>query len=182
MSERMLGWIESNLTSLGARPFPLLGCPRRNAWGKPWTSDSASAVLDKVGLRATVPWRGEEIDVYTTPDGDLLMWRGGPWRDWWIQDMERLAAMVQTSSNFHANGVYMLHEVDGRTHVRYVETPSERVQTAYLHLLDRWAANPDHPPRIGRRGDRARSLCWRCPVRERCETSDMDRGETQDWL
>ncbi len=182
MSERMLGWVESRLHSLGARPFPLLGCPRRNAWSAPWTSDSASAVLDKVGQRATLLWRGQEVDVYMTPDAEPIMWRGGPWRDWWIQDMETLAAFVQTSSNFRASGVYMLHEVDGRTHVRYVEAPAERVQTAYAELMERWAANPDAPPRIDRASDKAKYLCWRCPAKKRCEASDLERGETRDWL
>ena len=182
MSEQTLGWITTRVAELHVRPLPLLGCPRRNVWSPPWTSDTAVAVLGVVGVRATVVWLGENVDVYTAPDGNLLMWRGGPWRDWWIQDMETLAAMVQTVSNIHASGVYMLHEVDGRTHVRYVETPSERVQTVYAELLERWAADSDTPPRIDRGSDKAKTLCWRCPAKKRCEASDMEKGETQDWL
>ncbi len=176
-------WLSSHLATLYAHPFPLLGCPRRNAWDSPWTSDAAVAVLDKIGRRAVVEWRGESVTIFTALNGsDLLLWRGGPWRDWWIQDMETLAAMVQSVSNIRASGVYMLHEVDGRTRVRYVETPAERVQTAYAELMERWAANPDVPPRIDRRLDKAKYLCWRCPAKKRCEASDLESGDTRDWL
>ncbi len=178
-----IGWLVDHLASLHVWPFPLLGCPRRNVWGAPWRSDAAVAVLDKVGRRATVVWRGESVTIFTALNGnDLLLWRGGPWRDWWIQDMEMLAAMVQTVSNIRASGVYMLHEVDGRTRVRYVETPAERVQTAYAELMKEWAENPGAPPRIDRASDKAKYLCWRCPTRRRCEASDLESGDTGDWL
>ena len=181
MSEQMLGWIETHLPT-HARPLPLLGCPRRNAWSTPWTSDSAIAVLDTVGLRTTLVWLGRNIDVHTAPDGNLLLWRGGPWQDWWIEDAETLAAMVQSVSNIRAIGVYVLHEVDGQTHVRYVETPAERVQTAYAELMERWTKDSSAPPRIRRDSDKAKYLCWRCPAKKRCEASDMESGETKDWL
>ncbi len=179
----LTAWVEQRVAELHFDPFTLLGCPRRNTWTHGWRSDAGAALLDQVARRERVEWLGRPVGIFMTAVGPtLFLWRGGPWRDWWVREAELLAGMVGSVSNIRATRVCVLHEVDGRTHVRYVETPTERVQTLYADEMTRYTADPDAPPRLHRDKQQAKQLCWRCPVRKRCEALDLESGDTKDWL
>ena len=183
MTQRVSAWIASRLKKeLDVHPFPLLGCPRRNVLqDRPWRSDVGAAVCALVGTRATVEWEGKPVDFYHTPDGSsLLLWRGGKWRDWWVEDATLLVGMVRALSNIRAEGVFVLHEVDGETHVRYVGAPTKDAVNAYTEMMVCWGK--DDPPRICRDSDRGEATCWRCPVRRQCEAMDVEAGTTEDWM
>lgn len=173
----------ARLQYLDLRPFPLLGCPRRNRWtGKAWRSDVGAAVLALLGQKVTVAWEGGESDVFISQEGSLLLWRAGPWRDWWVEDAMLLAGMVRASGASAVPGVLVLHELDGKTEMRYLETPVSTAGRSYVETAAAWAAGGDEaPPRWNRRGQRARRVCPRCPVRQRCEAVDRVKGTTQDW-
>ncbi len=176
-------WIEKRLLrDIDVKPFILLGCPRRNVLSqRVWRSDVGAAVCALVGRRESVEWEGNPVDFYQAPDGGtLLLWRGGPWRDWWMEDAILLVGMVRAVSNIRATGVYVLHEVDGATRVRYVGTPAREAERVYTDMMVRWRSGA--LPRIRRDGDRAEATCWRCPVRKKCVAMDIEAGDTSDWM
>ena len=166
-----------------SHPFPLIGCPRRNRWSGCQAYEAGTVVLFTIGNGVRVRWPGGETTVWMASPfdmGALLLWRSGPWRDWWIDDAIVLGGMLQAQWWTGAEAV-VLHEVDGRIHVRYLDIPSEAVAT-YEHLKEKWlTGGEDHPPRWNRRSPRARMGCPRCPVRQRCESLDRETGQTQDW-
>ena len=139
-----------------------------------------AAVCALVGERAVVEWEGNRVDFYLTSDDNLLLWRGGPWRNWWVDDAVLFVGMIRAQSNIHAEGAYVLHEVDGATLVRYVGTPERETKTAYEELMTKWVSGA--LPRIVRNSERGKATCWRCPVRKRCEGLDLETGNTKDWL
>jgi hypothetical protein len=176
--------VRHRLTYLHLHPFPLFGCARRNVWTrKAMRSDVGAAVLSFVGSKQPISWEGEVVDVVVAPDGKALcLWRPGPWRPWWIDEALLLAGMVRARSNIRAEGVFVLHEVDGETHVRYIETPVAEASRVYEAALAGWRSQREVPPRWNRRTERAQYVCPKCPVRHRCEAVDLEHGATHDWL
>jgi len=172
------------LRYLELRPFPLLGCPRRNRWsGRPWRTDVGAAVLALLGQKVTVAWAGGESDVFLTPQGSLLLWRGGPWRSWWQDEAILLAGMVRASGASPVPGVLVIFEVDGKAAMRYLEAPVPAAERSYEETAAAWAVGgEDAPPRWHRRSERAKVICPKCPVRQRCEAIDRVNGATADWV
>jgi hypothetical protein len=183
MKNPALELVQRKLDTLELAPLPLLGCPRRNRWSaKPWRSDVGTAVLGLLGLRARLPWGEGEADVFIEHSGLPLLWRAGPWRDWWIDDATLLVGMVRATTALRPSGAIVVHEVDGRTQARYIQCPVPESQRSFRERNDAWQAGGDEaPPRLNRRSPRARVVCPRCPVRQRCEAVDRERGETADW-
>jgi len=169
--------------ALTMRPFRLMGCPRRNVWRGSWRSDVGAAVMPIVGTKQSVVWEGEAVDFYSFLGGQyLLLWRAGPWRKWWQDDARLLVGMVYACSSIEPMGVCILHEVDGQTLTTYVECPKDRSLESYQDALTAWrAGGANKPPRIAKDTDRAYRVCYRCPVRRRCDALDIELGETADW-
>lgn len=171
------------LEALRMAPFPLMGCPRRNRWKGGWRSDVGAGVMAWMGYRSAVSWPGGLVDVYLTHvDNSPMIWRAGPWRDWWLEDAMILGGMISAQTSLPISRVYVLHEVDGQTLVRYVEIPVQEAEQKYRDLVGAWIEGGDDlPPRIHRRSERARRICFKCPVRQRCEAVDREAGNTEDW-
>ena len=174
---------QERLKQLYVQPFPLMGCPRRNRWSKRGRRfDLGVAVMLLLGQRVSVTWDGGVADVFLTKERTLLMWRPGPWRDWWSDDAELLCGMVYAHTSLGTHSVLVLHEVDGITQMRYLDFPVPRMERTYQKLNADWLGGSEEiPPRINRRSERAKIMCPRCPVRQRCEAMDRVLGKTADW-
>lgn len=164
-----------------------LGCLRRWYWtGAAWRSDSGNAILLLAGgRREAFSWRGSHVDLFWHPEQahTLLMWRPGPWRDRWVGEVSLLCGMVRAGSNTCADGVLLFHEVDGRTVERYVGCPTD-AEKQFRELDASWAQSLDRgvPLRWSRAETGTDRVCQRCVVRRRCESLDLESGETKDWL
>ena len=169
--------------ALTMRPFRLMGCPRRNVWRGAWRSDVGAAVMPIVGDKASAAWEGEAVDFYMVRGANyVLLWRAGPWRKWWQEDARLIVGMIHARTSLSPEGVCILHEVDGQTLTTYVECPKDRSLDVYQDALTAWrAGGTNKPPRIAKDTDRAYRVCYRCPVRRRCEALDIELGHTADW-
>jgi hypothetical protein len=169
------------------RPFPLMGCVRRNVWtegaeAQTWKWRRGTALLAVAAHKSAFVWPGGVFDCFSTFTQDglvLFIFRGGKPKPWWRDDAMVLAGAIATNSAFVLAGVCVVFEVDGALHERYFEAPAEEAAARYMEALEGWKG--EHPTRINKQSPRGTVICKSCPVKNRCDALDMELGETGDW-
>jgi hypothetical protein len=163
----------------GGDPVPEIGCFRRNVWtvGElSWKLKASNMLLDSIGTPGRVrSVTGSEHVVYFR-ENRSLQFRGGPWRDHWREDIDKLSALVRTQ--YPIVGTILLWENEGEVSINELPLPEAWEQIAEELQAEEWT--DDHPPRL--RKDLARaSACWYCPTKARCDATDRLHGECGDW-
>ncbi len=179
--------LEELMDVLCARPPVLVGCIRRNVWVG-WDEEKywrMNALLHCIGQRCEVhyPLGSFTVWVRTNSEGayDLLQIRGGRYKNYWEQDCNNIAALVNAYTDFDVIGTLLLHEFDNAIRVRYYACPAN-AQAVVNGLMEIYhSGTKESPVRITKDSQRGRIYCYRCPVRKRCEAKDIELGEILDW-
>ena len=167
-------------------PFRLIGCPRRNVWTSNTSVFIGSGILDVVGSKYKVIWEGDEVSYHVSPEPmGLMMMRGGKWKSWWLDDAKIMLGMLKRSDSpwgSRLHGVYLVQEEKGSVSVSFLDISHNDAVEAYDKAMSKWDSTLKIPPRLDRGSERGKTVCWKCPVKRRCEALDLEIGETEGWL
>jgi hypothetical protein len=170
-----------DLEKWNVRPPVEIGCPRRNALGPemaPWRIIRGNLICMAFGafkVHLTSPISQREFDVLMNEQGRVVTFRAGPWRDWWVRDIQELATLVRAAGQ-EISGVQVYYEYDDD--ISIIELDVKELDLGRL-IHDRWTEG-DVIPRINKSHPRAKA-CWYCPIKRRCDSMDELWGDTDDW-
>lgn len=165
----------------------MVGCRRRGAWteeSEQWNRISGNALLAVLGTQESVLTPQGGFDFYVK-DTHLLQFRGGEWKDYWIEDFFDAWALVTACEPYDdglilSRDIIVLQENKGDIQVHSVGVPpSMNAGRRAERIMAELTADP--PSRIPKSGPRAAHVCRFCPVKQRCDATDKLRGEIQDW-
>lgn len=181
--------LQDKLTILCPPHSGLLGCPRRAAWQMEepnWRQARGNALLAYLGVAQVARIEGRFEYFYTTHRGgaNILVYRGGPWSQTWVEDLTDLWAIAKVGCReWVAAGisdeVIVVHENKGDIHLTPVTVPQVDPDERVAALVA--AAQADPPGRIPKSGERALRLCAHCPVRPACNALDRTHHDDLDW-
>ena len=172
-----------------------IGCTRQNVWlgnERSWSWLKGDLVLRSHPSVVMVPvdsvLPGAEVPTFESTDGIFaLLWRAGPWKEWWVQDARETWAMVDKAILAPAPLGSLIVWENNRMLTGVVfefaseEDPGlilEEIETRLGGWRKKMSTSP--PPRI--RKDSIRSaICYNCPVRRRCDAYDKLAGQQSDW-
>lgn len=167
---------------LSFRHCPLVGCARQHRLAPltGWKFARGNALLAYLGgNKVSVGTPAGDFDVYLYW-GAVMSFRGGPFKEWWREDMLMLQAVV-TKWGPEAPGPYeglLVQELDNRPVLHYFDAPSlEEAERLSQSALSAWKKQE----RIRKNTQRAYAVCPHCPARMECLALDLERGETGDW-
>ena len=161
----------------------LIGCRRRGAWSPgepPWSFLSGNAVLRTIGQRRTAMTPAGPFD-YIEHSNYLLLFRGGDFQSYWLEDAFDAYALVREYSPHKIEPTIMLlQEHRGQMDVHAIDVPDSLDYTERAEeIVEEAQAEP--PGRISKATHRALRTCRYCPVKQRCDATDKLRGEDNDW-
>lgn len=156
------------------------GCIRRAKWSdeKSWRRSRGNALLAVVGRKWTVKGPLGPCDFYCHGD-HMLTFRGGPWKQYWIEDVEKVWGLVESTGFKLSPSALVIHENRGLVNIVEVQINEERARRAFREQVD--GARKDPPGRVAKNTPYAYNICRFCPVRQRCDSIDKLRNETLDW-
>lgn len=169
-----------DLEKWNVRPAVEIGCPRRNVFGPeiaPWRIIRGNLICMTFGafkVHLTSPISQREFDVLMNEQGRLVTFRAGPWKDWWVRDLQELASLVMLAGQ-ELTGILIWYEYDDD--INPIELQIEHLPHCIIE--ERWVED-DVIPRINKSHPRAKA-CWYCPVKRRCDAIDEMWGSTEDW-
>lgn len=161
----------------------LIGCRRRGVWSQkaeqPWSFLSGNAVLRTLGNRRTAFTPAGPFD-YLVYDGHLLLFRGGEFQSYWLEDARDAYALAKQYGHLAKDVVFLLVERRGELDVHEVDISQNLDYTTRAEEIVE-EAQADPPGRISKATHRALRVCRYCPVKQRCDAQDKLRGEDDDW-
>lgn len=170
------------------RRSALIGCRRQSKWaeddpGLSWRMLRGNSLLIHAAdstLTIDTPAGFVDIPYRYDDDGniELLQFRGGTWKPWWVEDIQLLLAIVQVYTSLAPVGCTVLREDQGELTTKYIASiPTEEARVVVEQALLDWK----NATRIAKNTVRAFATCPYCPVRERCDSEDLQSGNTADW-
>jgi len=165
------GDITPDLYTLLYLPTQLVGCQRRMHW---------DPYRPGLNMYRGVPFLfaiGAERVRFDTPvgpswhfllEGSTIIYRAGPFRGWWFEDLCVEAAITGTTT-----GVIM-HDFDNHINLQH-----HRDLVSYdMKML---VKNAREATRWPKQTERALHVCRNCPVKRECDAKDREEGKTDDW-
>ena len=172
------------MEKLRMRDGGLLGCHRRNIWmgdSENYRMLRGNAVLKWAGRMWTVRSPMGPLDFVTHPDDNaiLLTFRAGPWKDYWLEDMFLLWSLVVPHMELKSE-IVCIHENKGEITTRTIHVP-DFLDPAQVVALALQSITSFPVGRLAKNTSRSYHVCRFCPVKQRCDATDVAEGADDDW-
>ena len=161
---------------------PLSGCMRRNQWDlrKPkYSLVKGNAVLFTMGAeRVTISTPAGPSD-HMILGTKVCLFRAGPWRPYWVDDAHAEIKLLRVCGIAAHDVALIAHENKGELVVKEVDCGDH--PDCYMSDLTSLFKFYKEQDRILKHDQRALRICRSCPVKQKCDALDRERGETSDW-
>lgn len=139
---------------------------------------SGNAWLDLIADRSVIKTPIDYMTVWLR-DGKLIIFRGGPIREWWWNDLEDMWALTTVYSGYTLDDhVMVLNENKGQLHVFRISVEIDAKERASEIV----SAYQKGPGRLAKNSARAYHGCRTCPTKRQCDIIDKTTpGGTDDW-
>lgn len=159
----------------------LIGCHRKNRWTDDEYRDvRGNALLELAGDKIAFSTPVGPFNSYIRDKTTLLQFHGGPWKEHRRQDIidEWCIVMAHTSMDLDDEAKVLI-ENKGELSVKTIPIPDVSPYERFTEILDSYTSDP--PGRIDKSTSKAYNMCRYCPVKQKCDATDKQEGDTDDW-
>lgn len=139
---------------------------------------SGNAWLDLIADRTVIKTPVDYMTVWLR-DGKVVIFRGGPLREWWWDDLVDMYALTTVYSSYGlSRDIMILNENKGQLCLfhRFVEIDAKERAGEII------SAYREGPGRLAKNSARAYHGCRTCPTKRQCDIIDKTTlGGTDDW-